>query len=696
MIYKLLTLGFLFTISSCFWASGEETQSTIIDNDNTSYFTYEVLLNTIQSDSIVLYFTNNSDTLHSLHEPVMKNSEKHLSTVPIDGFENAVVTTTVFYNGLVTAKALETIKPQTMGVYTVSPDVPPVGFTIGSDTTIYVSDLINITTNVDDDSPTLLYSFSFKVQDTLSDTRSYRYSEPGDYSVVGRVFDGYFEVFDTITVNVKSIQRAEPQVSSSALSNVIIGEVSSGVGALSSSSYTGVNESSSESIAFMVYFDSQEGSVIDSQSIVYNNKVNSPVTAPTKYGHVFKGWYLEPYVLTLWDFTTGVITNDVTLYAKWEELPKYIVSFHGNTHEGGVVPLAPAQYYADTKVAVPDNSNNFFKTNYTFSGWNTDSTGVGLAYSGMGNNSLVMPHNDLILYAQWVLNSYPIVIKSSIDSSTIDSVQLSHMQNFQISTFPEVPIDYQFTHWYQSNPENCSIDDSLSMTPSINCTGETVIYVNIQYYKGTFVDSRDSKEYGWVRVGEQIWMTDNLMYDSEDVSCYNDSLINCEKYGGLYDLGEVLNGQDTSSTNPSGVQGICPNSWHVPSESEWDELNEFIGISQGTDSIAQYVRSSDYWDMTGNSDLYELDFRPTGYFDGGTNERFEVIDSTGQSSYKLAHPPEYVHFGSIGGWWVSNLPEGQWVIGSCCNRSSLYKSHHRFVVTTSFTPRKYSLRCVKD
>lgn len=32
----------------------------------------------------------------------------------------------------------------------------------------------------------------------------------------------------------------------------------------------------------------------------------------------------------------------------------------------------------------------------------------------------------------------------------------------------------------------------------------------------------------------------------------------------------------SSNMNPSGVQGICPNGWHVPSDAEWTQLTDYV------------------------------------------------------------------------------------------------------------------------
>ncbi len=51
-------------------------------------------------------------------------------------------------------------------------------------------------------------------------------------------------------------------------------------------------------------------------------------------------------------------------------------------------------------------------------------------------------------------------------------------------------------------------------------------------------------------------------------------------YGYLYEWRHAMNYAQASDNNPSGVQGICPNGWHLPSWPEWVELFEYLE-SQG-------------------------------------------------------------------------------------------------------------------
>ena len=102
-------------------------------------------------------------------------------------------------------------------------------------------------------------------------------------------------------------------------------------------------------------------------------------------------------------------------------------------------------------------------------------------------------------------------------------------------------------------------------------------------------DSRDGKSYNTILIGTQCWMAQNLnigvringnQYQLNNGTiekyCYNNLESMCDVYGGLYQWNELMNYTTSSNTNPSGRQGICMTGWHVPSESEWCQMETLM------------------------------------------------------------------------------------------------------------------------
>ena len=94
----------------------------------------------------------------------------------------------------------------------------------------------------------------------------------------------------------------------------------------------------------------------------------------------------------------------------------------------------------------------------------------------------------------------------------------------------------------------------------------------------------DGNQYKTVRIGEQIWMAENLrsIHDAGGMKikrvCYELIKENCDKYGGLYSWNDLKVDIAKDST-----QGICPDGWHIPDDEEWTTLINAVG---GADSAA--------------------------------------------------------------------------------------------------------------
>jgi uncharacterized protein (TIGR02145 family) len=117
---------------------------------------------------------------------------------------------------------------------------------------------------------------------------------------------------------------------------------------------------------------------------------------------------------------------------------------------------------------------------------------------------------------------------------------------------------------------------------------------------GTMVKDYDGNIYNTVKIGTQTWMAENLRTthaaDGTPIAVYysaNNNSANDESYGLLYSWATMMNGAATSSANPSGVIGICPSGWHVPSDSEWKTLETYLGMEAAQLNLTMAWRGTD-------------------------------------------------------------------------------------------------------
>jgi len=110
------------------------------------------------------------------------------------------------------------------------------------------------------------------------------------------------------------------------------------------------------------------------------------------------------------------------------------------------------------------------------------------------------------------------------------------------------------------------------------------------------ITDANGHSYPTVRIGAQCWMAKNLntgtaMPNNQTLSttsvqkyCYGasntnvDPFNNCAVHGGLYTWVAAMQGATTTNAVPSGIQGVCPQGWHLPSDDEWKILEAEIEL----------------------------------------------------------------------------------------------------------------------
>lgn len=88
-----------------------------------------------------------------------------------------------------------------------------------------------------------------------------------------------------------------------------------------------ISESQRNDDLFTVKFDLDGGSAVNAVTVKSGEKIpepKSPVKATLEKQYAFKGWY---YQSKKWDFENDVVTENITLTAKWELTGDFTVGF---------------------------------------------------------------------------------------------------------------------------------------------------------------------------------------------------------------------------------------------------------------------------------------------------------------------------------------------------------------------------------
>jgi uncharacterized protein (TIGR02145 family) len=142
------------------------------------------------------------------------------------------------------------------------------------------------------------------------------------------------------------------------------------------------------------------------------------------------------------------------------------------------------------------------------------------------------------------------------------AIQNPEMGLIIFNTELKQPCWYDGTEWIKFTGEAASM-----------CGNSNVVYEGHVYHT--------------VQIGNQCWFRENLNVGSMingttvpfnngiiEKYCYNNDANNCLVYGGLYEWNEIMGYNVTE-----GSKGICPSGWHIPNNSEWTTLFNFLGGS---------------------------------------------------------------------------------------------------------------------
>ncbi len=210
-----------------------------------------------------------------------------------------------------------------------------------------------------------------------------------------------------------------------------------------------------------------------------------------------------------------------------------------------------------------------------FRGLNIDSFNLAISYfNKVKTEYLISDKNKNIESCNFILHSLG---DKKTYSNYNKAVEYFNKDSFEtaISYFEKVKID-SLKKEIKNNIELCNLFLSN--------------YFFHEEKQAYFIDKRDNHKYKVVKIGKNIWMAENIAFKTNTGYWESDKKTNVYKYGYFY--------------NEEISKSVCPDGWHLPKKSEWEELIDYIG------GFSNNLRSEE-WDNGKNS----LGFSalPTGY-----------------------------------------------------------------------------------
>lgn len=184
----------------------------------------------------------------------------------------------------------------------------------------------------------------------------------------------------------------------------------------------------------------------------------------------------------------------------------------------------------------------------------------------------------------------------------------------------------------------------------------------------------DGNVYHTITIGDQTWMVENLRSahyaDGTPIKEFyapNGDEANIEQYGKLYPFSDIMRNDSTE-----GVQGLCPDGWHVPTADEIKTLVQYLNTKSDYFSLADQLCSKFGWSVKNGKNISKFSAVPNGF---KTSTQFEG-------------------FGEVCSLWTSSIYQNKYGI-----------TYYLSIDSTNYKPGFYfktdarqcaGLRCIKN
>ena len=186
-----------------------------------------------------------------------------------------------------------------------------------------------------------------------------------------------------------------------------------------------------------------------SQTVTAGGSVTLRPNAFTRDHYTFQGWAVSSGggVAYADEATINNVNANITLYAVWQALPSYTVSYNAN---GGTGSIPSQTVYSDDPTVTLSNGTGFSRTGYTLTNWNTAANGSGTSYS---LSQTISVSANIPLYAIWTENTYTVTYEPNggTGGPYVDTITYTQAQSYTILSYAACgitkPTDMNFVEW---------------------------------------------------------------------------------------------------------------------------------------------------------------------------------------------------------------------------------------------------------
>ena len=215
---------------------------------------------------------------------------------------------------------------------------------------------------------------------------------------------------------------------------------------------------------YKVTFDlnGKAGTVPEVQVVEKGKTASRPENDPSAEGFLFTGWYTEKECVNEFDFST-VITQSITLYAGWNEVKYFTVTFNMNGMTG-VSDVPQEQKVEEGGVIVKPEKNPSIE-GFKFVGWYKEEDCINVFDFAMKISA------DTVVYAKWVeITTDSFTVTFDLNGKPGAAPETQIVEKDMTATRPETDPSaegFEFTGWYTERECENAYDFSSAVTQDI-------------------------------------------------------------------------------------------------------------------------------------------------------------------------------------------------------------------------------------